>query len=211
MTLKLSVWEIIVRSMKDGWSQVTWCQDMTGLYIMCIFSLHNSPLALLGTFAGLSVWAVFTVKEASQVNQEGILHPSLVGDEQDDSGLFSCSLLTHHAFYSRNPSGEAGSSSLPRDQTKGKMEMGGNNMPALFSRAEDWLFKNSLGISAESVPEQIFFFLFFWIPLAFSSSKYPLPRDRLFATFQEKVKNSHDGVTNIAILTVALDNHSSCN
>lgn len=124
MTLKLSVWEIIVRSMKDGWSQVTWCQDVTGLYIMCIFSLHNSPLALLGTFAGLSVWALFTVEEASQVNQEGILHPSLVGDEQDDSGLFSCSLLTHHAFYSRNPSGEAGSSSLPRDQTKGKWRWG---------------------------------------------------------------------------------------
>lgn len=46
---------------------------------------------------------------------------------------------------------------------QGKMEMGGNNMPALFSRAEDWLFKNSLGISAESVPEQILdhFFSYF--------------------------------------------------
>ena len=45
---------------------------------------------------------------------------------------------------------------------QGKMEMGGNNKPALFSRAEDWVFKNSLGISAESVPEQILdhFFLF---------------------------------------------------
>ena len=42
-----------------------------------------------------------------------------------------------------------------RIETKGIMEMGGNNKPALFSRAEDWLLKNSLGISAESVPEQI--------------------------------------------------------
>lgn len=30
-------------------------------------------------------------------------HPSLAGDEQDDSGLFFCSLLTQHAFYSRVP------------------------------------------------------------------------------------------------------------
>ena len=88
-------------------------------------------------------------------------HPSLAGDEQDHSGLFSCSLLTQHAFYSRIP--QEKQAHLPCLEIKPRENGdGGNNKPALFSRAEDWLFKNSLGISAESVPGRILdhFFLF---------------------------------------------------
>lgn len=72
---------------------------------------------------------------------------------------------------------------------QGKMEMGENNK--LLYSAENWLLKISGNFSRICPRIDIrsfsffFFFLSSWISLAFTSSKHPLPSDRLFATFQE--------------------------